>query len=102
MSFTKGVPPGPHAGDISPVTEMLRPPIRLTPEQCHAARRLRRTGWEVSEIASNLSAPEGDVRQALAAMRTKKPIATRRSLNVTLAAHEFVVGEALEGEPCWE
>jgi hypothetical protein len=76
--------------------------IRLPPEQCQIARKLRRAGWEVSEIASHLPASEDEVRLALATLRTKTPIATRRTLNVTLAAHEFVQSEAIEGEACWE
>jgi hypothetical protein len=35
-------------------------------------------------------------------MRTKLPEPSRRSLNVTLVAHEFVASEARPDEPCWE
>ena len=102
MPFAGGRPPGPHAGDMSPLTKVLRPAIRLTREQCETARRLRRNGREAPDIAASLDAPEEEVRQALATMRTRKRAATRRSLNVTLAAHEFVSGEAAEDEACWE
>lgn len=101
-SFSGGNPPGPHAGDISTVTEALRPVIHLTPEQCRAARRLRRRGRQISEISLRLAAPEDEVRQALATMRTPKRTPTRKSLNVTLAAHEFVQSEAVRDEACWE
>lgn len=102
MPFAGGQPPGPHAGDMSSLTKALRPDIELTPEQCETARRLRRAGRDVAVIAMRLGAAEEEVRPALATMRTRKQAATRRSLNVTLAAHEFVRGEAAEGEACWE
>jgi hypothetical protein len=102
MLFAKGMRPTPDAGDMSPLTEMLRPPIGLTPEQCARARRLRRRQKEIAEIAVRIGATEDQTRQALATMRTRKLQATRRALNVTIAAHRFVVGEALKGEPCWE
>jgi hypothetical protein len=66
------------------------------------ARRLRRRGHEVGDIATRLGVKEEQVKQALATMRTRKPKPSRRSLNVTLAAHRFVVAEAEPGEPCWE
>lgn len=101
-SFSGGSPPGPHAGDISSLTEALRPAIHLTPEQCRAARRLRRRGRPISEISFRLAVPEDEVRQALATMRTPKRTSTRKSLNVTVAAHEFVQSEAVKNEACWE
>jgi len=100
--FTGGTPPGPHAGDMSPLTRILRPPLGLSVEQCQEARRLRRAGHEIADIAAAVGASEDNVRQALAAMRTKKRGATRRTLNVTLAAHEFVSGEAVAGESYWQ
>ena len=102
MAFAGGQPPGPHAGDMSPHTEALRPPIGLTSKECEAARRLRRAGREIPEIAAKLAAPDGEVRQALATIRTRKRATTRRTLNVTVAAHEFVASEAAGHEPCWE
>lgn len=102
MSFTKGKPPGPYAGDISPRTRELRPPLGLSPEQCHTARQMRRTRHEIPQIAASLDVPEEAVRLALATLRTPKLAASRRSLNVTLAAHEFVRGEAESHEACWE
>ncbi len=101
MSYAGGHPPGPHAGDMSPYTEALRPPVALTPQQCRAARRLRRGGRGISEIAARLAVPDDHVRLALATIRTPKQAATRRSLNVTVEAHEFVSGEARDREPCW-
>lgn len=102
MPFAGGHPPGSHAGEISPLTEALRPPIGLTRKECEAARRLRRAGREIPEIAAKLAAPAVDVRQALATIRTRKRAVTRRTLNVTVEASEFVAGEAMGSEPCWE
>jgi hypothetical protein len=34
MSFTKGSPPGPHAGEMSPLTRALRPAVNLTDDDC--------------------------------------------------------------------
>lgn len=102
MSFVGGHPPGPHAGDISPYTQALRPPIELTPKQCQAARRLRRNGRDIPEIAAKLAVPDDDLRLALATIRTPKETVTRRTLNVTVEACEFVAGEARNHEPCWE
>lgn len=87
---------------MSPLTEALRPLVQLTPEQCQEARRLRRSGREIPEIALRLAALEEDVRQALATLRTRKKVVTRRTLNVTVAAHEYIVGEAGESETHWE
>jgi hypothetical protein len=66
------------------------------------ARRLRRRGRQITEIAEVLNAPEEDIRQALATMRTRTRTATRKTLNVTIAAHEFVCGEQEPREACWE
>ena len=52
MPFAGGQPPGPHAGDMSPLTEALRPPIGLTADQCEAARKLRRGGWEIVDVGA--------------------------------------------------
>jgi hypothetical protein len=100
--FVKGTPPDPHAGNISPLTEMLRPPIGLTPEQCLTARGMRRRGYEVPDITALLGATEQQVQQALATMRTRHIHVSRRTLNVTVEAHRFVKDEAVGGEPCWE
>lgn len=100
--FQGGLPPGPGAGAISARTKALRPAVVLSEEECAAARRLRRRGRNVGEIAAQLSAPEGEVRQALAAMRTRRRVATRRSLNVTTAAHTFVADEMQPGEAIWK
>ena len=101
MAFVGGYPPGPHAGDISPLTEALRPPVRMPPAQCKAARRLRRCDWKAEDIAVEFNAPINEVDKALATLRTPNPGATRANLNVTTAAHEFVVREGDAGESVW-
>jgi transposase-like protein len=101
MPFSGGQPPGPNAGEISALTGALRPSIGLTPEQCVAARQLRRRGEDVSEISRRLGATETQVREALATLRTRNRAATRRTLNVTVAAQEFVASEAVNGEAHW-
>jgi len=87
---------------MSPVTQALRPPVRLTPEQCRTARKLRRRGHDLADISARIAASDAEVRQALATMRTINQAPTRRSLNVTLAAHQFVSDEGEASEPCWE
>jgi hypothetical protein len=102
MAFHGGHPPGPNAGEISPQTEALRPLIQLPDKQCKAARRLRRKGWEVPEIAKRFNTSENDVWLAIATMRTSKPLSTRATLNVTVEARDFVLSEAEDHEACWE
>lgn len=101
-TYSGGFPPGPHAGDISPTTTSLRPRIALAPERCTEARRLRRNGLSVAQIACELDADEEDVRLALAAMRTRRRTPTRASLNVTVAARDFVAAESRVGEATWQ
>src|ERR1700679_1944423 len=99
MAYVKGIPPGPHAGEMSPLTKVLRPKVGLPETECQRARRLRRRGHGVREIAERLGAKEEQITLAIATMRTKKAEVSRRTLNVTLAAREFVVAEAESGEP---
>ena len=102
MTFIGGPPPGPHSGDISPLTRAMRPSLQLSPVAADQARRLRRRGRPISEIALTLSASENDIREALATMRTRNAAASRKTLNVTIAAHEFLIGETAYGEACWQ
>lgn len=99
--FVGGHPPGPHAGDISPLTEALRPPLRLPRAQRDTARQLRRHGWEVEDIALTLGTTTDEVDEVLATMRTRNPKASRGNLNVTIAAREFVFREADDAEAVW-
>ena len=102
MEFIKGEPPGPRAGEISELTRDLRPPLALSDEECRIARKLRRARLEISAIADRLNTSELCVQQALATMRTRRKLPSRRTLNVTVAAHEFVKGEADSHEAYWE
>jgi hypothetical protein len=102
MVFTGGHAPGPDAGAISPQTEALRPRIQLTPKECEAARRLRRKGWEISEIATRFNVSEDQAELAIATMRTPKPVPSRATLNVTIEARNWVLSEAKGREACWE
>ncbi len=102
MTFTGGTLPGPHAGDMSPLTAALRPKIRLEPAQRAQARRLRKKGWEIVRIAARLGAPVEEVELALTTIRTLNPSPTRKSLNGTVEAHAFVLGEAEHGEAIWQ
>lgn len=101
-SFVGGTPPGPYAGDMSPVTEALRPRISLDAKQAATARRLRRDRWTIGQIAEHLEADQEEVRHALATLRTKKMDPHRRTLNVTVEAAEFVSGQAEPGEAVWQ
>jgi len=102
MAFVGGPPPGPHSGEMSPLTKSLRPPLGLPPGVADKARQLRRRGRHVLEIADVLGATEEEVRHALATLRTTNPAPTRKTLNVTVAAHEFALNERERGEACWE
>lgn len=101
-AFTGGDPPAPHAGDISPLTEALRPRIRLTRDQCKEARRLGRLGVRPEDVALQLGEPEEQVKLAMATLRTTVEDATRATLNVTMGAREFVATEAIHGESVWQ
>jgi predicted transcriptional regulator len=63
---------------------------------------MRRRRHELPDIAQRLGATEQQVQQALATMRTRQVHVSRRSLNVTVEAHQFVKDEAFNSEPCWE
>jgi hypothetical protein len=100
--FVGGVPPRPDAGEMAERTQILRPQLGLDKPKCAKARFLRRNGYKVEDIAKRLNADDDSVRQALAAMRTPTPNPSRKTLNVTVAAQEFVAAEALPGEPYWQ
>jgi hypothetical protein len=101
MAF-KGRPPGSGSGDISHRTQALRPTIALTPAQAARARALRRRGEAPAAIAERYGVPLEEVEKALVQMRSSRPETTRGTLNITLAAHRFVMGERVEDEPLWQ
>ena len=101
MAF-KGKAPGSASGEMSKRTEALRPAILLTPKEVQDARRMRRSGLDPSVIAESLGKPLEDVEKALVQMRMPRPETTRGTLNVTLAAHRFVMRERVGNEPLWQ
>lgn len=101
MAALSGTPPGPAAGDISPMTVALRPSIGLTSDQCETVRRLRRAGVDLASIAGSLGVPAEAVERAALAMRTPNPRPQRRTINATLEAAELVERESQPGEPRW-
>lgn len=100
MAF-KGKPPGAGSGEMSRRTAALRPQIALTPEEAAKARSLRRKGETPEEIAARFGVEVVEVEKALVQMRSPRPETTRGTLNVTLAAHRFVMSERIGDEPLW-
>ncbi len=101
MAF-KGKPPGSGSGEMSRRTQALRPSIALTPAEAGKARSLRRRGEAPADIAARFGVPVEEVEKALVQMRSPRPETTRGTLNVTLAAHRFVMGERQGDEPLWQ
>ena len=101
MAF-KGKPPGSGSGEMSRRTQALRPSIALTPAEATKARSLRRKGDEPAAIAAKFGVPIEEVEKALVQMRSPRPETTRGTLNVTLAAHRFVMAERKGDEPLWQ
>jgi hypothetical protein len=102
MSGFKGRPPGSGSGEMSRRTQLLRPAIQLTPHQAAQARKLRRQGHAPEQIAETLGLPLEEVEKALVQMRSPRPETTRGTLNVTLAAHRFIMAERHGTEPMWQ
>jgi hypothetical protein len=101
MGF-KGKPPGSGSGEMSRRTRALRPAIALTPQEAAKARSLRRRGEEPERIAAHFGVPVEEVEKALVQMRSPRPETTRGTLNVTLAAHRFIMAERRGDEPMWQ
>jgi hypothetical protein len=53
-------------------------------------------------IAEHFGVALEEVEKALVQMRSPRPETTRGTLNVTLAAHRFVLGERQGEEPLWQ
>jgi hypothetical protein len=102
MTGFKGRPPGSGSGEMSRRTQILRPAIQLTPHQAAQARKLRRQGHAPEQIAVALGTPLEEVEKALVQMRSPRPETTRGTLNVTLAAHRFIMAERCGDEPMWQ
>jgi hypothetical protein len=101
MAF-KGKPPGTGSGEMSRTTQALRPAIALSEAEARKARALRRQGEAPPVIAERLGLPLEEVEKALLQMRNPRPETTRGTLNVTLAAHRFVLSERQGDEPLWQ
>ena len=98
----KGKPPGSGSGEMSRRTQALRPAIALTPAEAAKARALRRRGEEPETIAAHFGVAVEEVEKALVQMRNPRPETTRGTLNVTLAAHRFIMSERRGDEPIWQ
>jgi hypothetical protein len=98
----KGRPPGSGSGEMSRRTQALRPNIALEPKEAAKARALRRLGEPPAAIALRFGVPIEEVEKALVQMRSRRPETTRGTLNVTLAAHRFVMAERQGDEPLWQ
>jgi hypothetical protein len=98
----KGKPPGSGSGEMSRRTQALRPNIALEPKEAAKARALRRQGEAPAAIAARFGVPVEEVEKALVQMRSPRPESTRGTLNVTLAAHRFVLAERQGDEPLWQ
>jgi hypothetical protein len=98
----KGKPPGSGSGEMSRRTQALRPDIALEPREAAKARALRRQGEAPGDIAARFGVPIEEVEKALVQMRSPRPESTRGTLNVTLAAHRFVMAERQGEEPLWQ
>lgn len=105
MAF-RSTPPAPNCGAPSPFTEALRPPIGLTPDQCHAARRIRRRDPHAAPatIAAQLGegTTETAVLLALSTLRCPNPRRSRTTINATIEAGAFVEQEGANGEARWQ
>lgn len=104
MSAISLIPPAPNCGDISPLTETLRPPVGLSREMATEARRLKRHDHKLTPTAIAIrlgGAPTEAVRQALATIRTTVKRPTRRTLNIGVLEHEFVMSHRIGEEPLW-
>ncbi len=101
MAF-KGKAPGSGSGEMSRQTQALRPAIALTPQEAAKARALRRRGAAPGELATRFGVPVEEIEKALVQMRSPRPETTRGTLNVTLAAHRFIMAERAGDEPMWQ
>ncbi|HZF74921.1 MAG TPA: hypothetical protein VE033_03665 [Acetobacteraceae bacterium] len=97
----KGKPPGASSGEMSRRTAALRPSIALEQKEAAKARALRRKGMAPEDIAGHFGVPLAEVEKALVQMRSPRPETTRGTLNVTLAAHRFIMSERQGEEPVY-
>lgn len=95
--------PGTHAGDMNPLTGVLRGPMPLTADQRKRARFLRFTAhWDWPDIATDLGRSEQDIRHSLANARTTRSDPSRGTMNVSIAAYDWFKAHQLPGESMWQ
>jgi hypothetical protein len=70
--------------------------------QVSEARRLRKRGFEIPDIAERLGVVIEEVQIAIAPMRTPVPRHTRRTVNVGVAAYRAIIEEKKHGESVWQ
>jgi hypothetical protein len=98
----KGKPPGHGSGEMSRQTKALRPAVALTAAEAKRARAMRRRGEAPETIATRFKVSVEEIEKVLLQMRSPRPETTRGTLNVTLAAHRFVMQERQGEEPTWQ
>ena len=96
-----GIPP--H-GDFGPSkrTKRLRPVCNLNEKQIDYARSMRKRGASDDVIAKHFDVSLDDVHIALSAMRTRVLSHRRRTLNVTVAAYNYVLSKKVDKECVWQ
>lgn len=94
-------PPGGQFGP-SPLTQMLRPDCGMDESQVTEARRLRKEGFAVEDIAEQLGFAIEEVQIAITPIRTKISHHTRRTVNVGVAAYNAIMTEKRQGEAVWQ
>lgn len=94
-------PPGGQFGP-SPLTQMLRPDCGMDESQVTEARRLRKEGFAVEDIAEQLGFAIEEIQIAIAPIRTPISHHTRRTVNVGVAAYNAIMMEKRQGEAVWQ
>ncbi len=83
-------------------TRAIRPQTGFTEEQEIYYRSLVKSGMTATDIAHAFGVPLDKVEIAVATVRTPNPHASRRTINGTLSAGQYLRNEALPGEPRWQ
>ena len=95
--------PGPHAGDMNPLTGILRGPMPLTADQRKRAKSLRfNQKWDWPDIAADLKRSQQDIQHSLANARTPRTNPARGTANISLAALDKIKAQQLPDEAMWE
>jgi hypothetical protein len=99
--MVNSTPPGGDFGP-SPQTQQLRPNSNLDDHQANEARRLRRDGRDIPDIAEEFGVAIEEIELALAPMRTPLHFHRRRTVNVGLEAYREILNERRPGEAIWQ